>query len=63
MIINVLSISVISTESEQIFSETCYTISWKKMQLEKKIIEKTECLKSWMCSNLIMKTEIKSLKA
>ena len=60
--IDVLSISVMSAESEWVFSEACYTISWKRMQLKKKIIEKTECLKSWMCNDFIMKTEIESLE-
>ena len=63
MIINVLSISVMSAESEQIFSEAHHTISWERMQLEKKTIEKTECLKSWMCNDSIIKTEIKNLEA
>ena len=63
MIINVLSISAMSTESEQIFSEAHHTISWERMQLEKKTIEKTKCLKSWMCNNFTMKTEIESLEA
>ena len=52
-----------SAESEQVFSEAHHTISWERMQLEKKIIEKTECLKSWMHNNLTMKTEIESLEA
>ena len=63
MTIDILSISAMSAESEWIFSEAHHTISWKRMQLEKKTIEKTECLKNWMCSDLIMKTEIESLEA
>ena len=63
MTIDVLSISAMSAESEWVFSEAHHTISWERMQLEKKTIEKTECLKSWMHSNLIMKIEIKSLEA
>ena len=63
MIIDVLSISAMSTESEWVFSEACCTISWERMQLEKKTIEKTECLKNWMHSDFIMKTEIENLEA
>ena len=63
MTIDILSISAISAESEQIFSEAHCTISWERMQLKKKIIEKTECLKSWMHNDFIMKTEIENLEA
>ena len=63
MTIDILSISAMNTESEQVFSEACCIISWKRMQLEKKIIKKTECLKNWMHNDLTMKTEIKSLEA
>ena len=62
MTIDVLSISAMNAESEQIFFEAHHTISWERMQLEKKTIEKTECLKNWMCNDLTMKTEIKSLE-
>ena len=62
MIINVLSISAMSTESEQIFSKAHHIISWKRMQLKKKIIKKTKCLKNWMYNDFIMKTEIKNLE-
>ena len=51
-----------SAESEQIFSEAYHTISWEKMQLEKKTIEKTKYLKSWMHSDFIMKVETEYLK-
>ena len=63
MTIDVLSISAMSAEPEQVFSEAWRTISWERMKLEKETIEKTECLKSWMCNDLIIKTKIKSLEA
>ena len=63
MTIDVLSIFAMSAESEQVFSEAQCTISWERMKLEKKIIEKTKCLKNWMHSDLTMKTEIKNLEA
>ena len=62
MTIDVLSISVMSAEPEWVFSEAQCTISWKRMQLEKKTIEKTECLKSWMCSDFTMKIETECLE-
>jgi len=63
MMIDVLSISAMSAESEQVFSEACHTISWERMQLGEETIEKTECLKSWMRSGLTMEAEIESLEA
>ena len=63
MTIDVLSISAMSAESEWVFSEAHHTISWERMQLEEKIIEKTKCLKSWMHNDFTMKTEIESLEA
>ena len=62
MTIDVLSIFAMSAESEQVFSEAQCTISWERMKLEKKTIEKTECLKSWMHNNLIMKIETECLE-
>ena len=52
MIIDILSISAMSAEPEQMFSGAQRTISWDKMQLEQEIIEKIECLKSWMRQNI-----------
>ena len=51
-----------SAESEWVFSEAWHTISWKRMKLEKKTIEKTEYLKSWMHNNLTIKIETEYLK-
>ena len=62
MTIDVLSIFVMSAESEQVFSEAQHTISWERMKLEKKIIEKTECLKSWMHNDFTMKIKTKYLE-
>ena len=50
--IDILSISVMSAEPEQMFSGAQRTISWDRMQLEQEIIEKIECLKSWMHQNI-----------
>ncbi len=62
MIINVLSISAMSAESEQVFSEAQHIISWERMKLDEKIIKKTECLKSWMHNNLIREIETECLE-
>ncbi len=62
MIIDILSIPAMSAESEQVFSEAWHTISWERMKLEEKTIEKTECLKSWMHSDLIREIETECLK-
>ena len=56
MTIDILSIPAMSTEPEQVFSETQRTISWDRMQLEQEIIEKIECLKSWMHHNIAVGT-------
>ena len=52
MAIDILSIPAMSTEPERVFSEAQRTISWDRMQLEQEIIEKIECLKSWMHQNI-----------
>ena len=62
MIINILLISAMSAESEWVFSEAWHTISWERMKLDEKIIKKIECLKSWMCNNLIRKIETECLE-
>ena len=62
MTIDVLSISVMSAESEWVFSEAWHTISWERMKLEKKTIKKTKCLKNWMCNDFTMKIETKYLE-
>ncbi len=62
MTIDVLSIPAMSAEPEQVFSGAWCTISWERMKLEKETIKKTECLKSWMCSDLTMKIETQCLE-
>jgi hypothetical protein len=63
MAIDVLSIPAINAEPEPVFSGACRTISWERMQLSDKNIEKTECLKKWMCSGLTMGVEVENLEA
>ena len=62
MAIDVLSISAMSAEPEWVFSGAWHTISWKRMKLDEKTIEKTECLKSWMHSGLTREIETECLE-
>lgn len=48
MAIDILSIPAMSAESERVFSGTRRTISWERMSLGAKVVEQTECLKSWI---------------
>ena len=52
MTIDILSIPAMSAEPERVFSGARRTISWDRMQLGQEIIEKVECLKSWMRQNI-----------
>ncbi len=52
MAIDILSIPLISAEAEQIFSGTRQTISWDRISLGSTNIKRTECLKSWLLSNI-----------
>jgi hypothetical protein len=52
MAIDILSIPAMSDEPERVFSGARRTISWERMQLGREIIEKVECLKSWMRNNM-----------
>ena len=52
MAINILSILLMSAEAEQIFSGTRQTISWDRISLGSTNIKRTECLKSWLLSNI-----------
>jgi hypothetical protein len=52
MAIDILSIPAMSSEPERIFSGARRTISWDRARLGGRNIERTECLKSWIHSNL-----------
>ena len=54
MAIDILSIPAMSDEPERVFSGARRTISWERMQLGREIIEKVECLKSWMRNNMVV---------
>lgn len=49
----VLSAPAMSDEPERVFSGARRTITWTRMQLGVENIEKTQCLKSWLKSELI----------
>jgi hypothetical protein len=48
MAIDVLSIPPMSAESERVFSGARRTISWERHRLGAEVIERTECIKSWL---------------
>ena len=47
MILDVLSISAMSDESERVFSEACWTVSWDRAQMTAETLECVKCLKHW----------------
>ena len=55
MILNILSISAMSDEAKRIFSETCYTVSWKRTQMNAETLECVECLKHWKWNEILNK--------
>lgn len=56
MAIDILSIPAMSAEPERVFSGARRTISWERMQLGEETIERVECLKSWMRTDLCVNT-------
>jgi hAT family C-terminal dimerisation region len=52
MAIDILSIPLMSAEAERIFSGVRRIILWDRISLGSTNIERTECLKSWLLSNL-----------
>ena len=52
MAIDILSIPSMSAEAERVFSGARRTISWDRILLGSTNIERTECLKSWLLSNI-----------
>jgi hypothetical protein len=45
MVIDILSIPLMSDELERVFLRARYTVSWDRGKLEPEIIEMRECLK------------------
>ena len=52
MAIDILSIPAMSADPERVFSGARRTISWDRMQLGASVIERGECLKSWIRSGI-----------
>jgi hypothetical protein len=52
MAIDILSIPSMSADAERVFSGVRRTISWDRISLGSTNIERTECLKSWLQSNI-----------
>ena len=53
MMLNIFSISAMSDEAERMFSETHYTVSWKKAQMSTETLECVECLKHWKQNEIL----------
>ena len=53
MAIDILSIPAMSDEPERVFSGARRTISWDRAQLSPDNIERIECLKSWLRSDIL----------
>jgi hypothetical protein len=47
MVIDILSIPIISDKPERVFLKTRRTILWERAQLSAINIERVECLKNW----------------
>ena len=58
MALNILSIPAISADPKRTFSGARRTISWDRMLLGASIIEKGECLKSWIRSGIIVGLQV-----
>ena len=52
MAINILSIPLISAEAERVFLGVRRIVSWERILLGSTSIKRTECLKSWLLSNI-----------
>jgi hAT family C-terminal dimerisation region len=52
MVIDILSIPLISVEAEQVFLGARRTVLWERILLGSTSIKRTECLKSWLLSNI-----------
>jgi len=52
MAIDILSIPSMLAEAERVFLGARRTVLWDRMLLGSTNIERTECLKSWMLSNI-----------
>ena len=52
MAIDILSIPAMSDEPERVFSGARRTVSWERMRLGPEMIERLECLKSWIKNDI-----------
>jgi hypothetical protein len=53
MIIDILSIPLMSDELERVFSEARRTVSWNRGQIESEIIEIREYFKHWKRNGIL----------
>jgi hypothetical protein len=57
MAIDILSMPAMSDEPERVFSGARRTISWERAQLDANQVEKGECLKHWLKSDILKGAE------
>ena len=62
MAIDILSIPSMSAEAERIFSGARRTISWDRISLESTNVERMECLKGWLLSNIAAGGRLMAMK-
>ena len=53
MAIDILSILSMSAEAERVFLDVQQIVLWDRMSLKSMNIKRTECLKSWLLSNIM----------
>ncbi|TIA30180.1 hypothetical protein D6C78_09762 [Aureobasidium pullulans] len=56
MAIDVLSIHIMSADSERVFSGSRRMVTWERARLGVQSVERNECLKSWNISGLVDRT-------
>ena len=63
MAINILSIPSILAETKRVFLGTRRTVLWDRMLLGSTNIKRTECLKSWLLSNITARGRLMAANA
>jgi hypothetical protein len=56
MAVDVLSIHIMSADSERVFSGSRRMVTWERARLGVQSVERNECLKSWNISGLVDRT-------
>lgn len=56
MVFNLFAIPAMSSECERTFSNASYTIAARRSNLSSDIVERRECLRSWISSEVVQIT-------